>query len=70
MPLNRLVVLLALVMSAALAGGALLFEPVSSAGGPPGFRTDTFMSFNTRGMRENTSTDPMRTVTSRCQVGR
>lgn len=62
MPLNRLVVFLALVMSAALAGGALLFEPVSSAGGPPGFRTDTFMSLNTRGMRENTSTDPMRTV--------
>ncbi len=53
---------LVLVMSAALAGGALLLEPVGSAGGPPPFRTDTFMTLNTRGMRENTSTDPMRTV--------
>ncbi len=58
----RLVLRLALVMSAALAGGTLVFEPVGSADDPPPFRTDTFMSLNTRGMRENTSTDPMRTV--------
>jgi hypothetical protein len=59
---HRPLVRLVLVMSAALAGGALLLEPVGSAGNPPAFRTDTFMSLNTRGMRENTSTDPMRTV--------
>ena len=51
-----------LVMAAALTGGALLLEPAGSAAGTPPFRTDTFMSLNTRGMRENTSTDPMRTV--------
>ncbi|HYH52287.1 MAG TPA: hypothetical protein VEG38_22305 [Acidimicrobiia bacterium] len=59
---SRTAVRVAVALSAAVAGGVLAFEPAGSAGDPPPFRTDSFMTLNTRGMRENMSKDPMRTV--------